>query len=134
MNHELKEKSLRLSETAREYALDFNRRFDYSEASIRDLEAILDYYSKDMKESHPTENQVWSMAMVFGSYLGEVLLRNGLEERGFYWNVLEDSPIPVLQNEKGAFLTPVDKVFNRFVNGSVENVISFYEVMKEATK
>lgn len=75
----------RMSATAVEYAKTFNINFDYSGNSIADLERILDYYHKDIAESKPTENQVWSMATIFGSYLGEVMLKNGLKENGFSW-------------------------------------------------
>lgn len=63
------------SMTAVEYAKSFQKEFNYSEMSIGDLEEILDYYSKDLLESRPTENQVWSMSLIFGSYLGEVMLK-----------------------------------------------------------
>ena len=43
-------------ETAITYAKSFDKEFDYSKNSIDDLEEILDYYSKDMAESQPTEN------------------------------------------------------------------------------
>ena len=58
------------SMTAVEYAKSFQKNFDFSERSIGDLEEILDYYAKDLLESRPTENQVWSMSLIFGSYLG----------------------------------------------------------------
>ena len=64
--------------TAIEYANEFNKTLDYSENSITDLEEILEWYSKDISISKPTENQIWSMAITFGSYLGETLLKNGL--------------------------------------------------------
>ena len=75
--------------TAVEYAKSFQKEFNYSEMSIGDLEEILDYYSKDLLESRPTENQVWSMSLIFGSYLGEVMLKNGLSERGYCWGDTE---------------------------------------------
>ena len=51
------------SMTAVEYAKSFQKEFNYSEMSIGDLEEILDYYSNDLLESRPTENQVWSMSL-----------------------------------------------------------------------
>ena len=60
------------SMTAVEYAKSFQKNFDFSERSIGDLEEILDYYAKDLLESRPTENQVWSMSLIFGSLSNSV--------------------------------------------------------------
>ena len=75
----------KMSAVAIEYAQNFNKKLDFSENSIADLEEILDWYSKDIAVSKPTENQIWSMSIIFGSYLGETLLKNGLTEKGFTW-------------------------------------------------
>ncbi len=112
--------------TAIEYANEFNKKLDYSENSIIDLEEILDWYSKDISASKPTENQIWSMAIIFGSYLGETLLKNGLLEKGFVWGKEPSANIPLLIRNDGAYLTPSDKVYKRLVNGSEDSVISFY--------
>ncbi len=119
-------------ETAITYAKSFDKEFDYSKNSIDDLEEILDYYSKDMAESQPTENQIWSMAVIFGSYLGEVMLKNGLSEKGYIWGKDSASDIPLLIKGDGNYVTPNDKAYKRLVNGDVDSVISFYDfVMKE---
>ena len=81
MNHEWTDYAQKMCATAIEYANEFNKTLDYSENSIVDLEEILDWYSKDVSVSKPTENQIWSMAIIFGSYLGETLLKNGLSEK-----------------------------------------------------
>ncbi len=112
--------------TAIEYANEFNKKLDYSENSITDLEEILDWYSKDISISKPTENQIWSMAIIFGSYLGETLLKNGLSEKGFVWGKEPSSNIPLLIRDNSAYLTPIDKVCKRLINGSDDSVIPFY--------
>lgn len=112
--------------TAIEYANEFNKKLDYSENSIIDLEEILDWYSKDISISKPTENQIWSMSIIFGSYLGEMLLRNGLSQKGFIWGKEASSNVPLLIKDDGTYLTPNDKVFKRLVNGSEDSVVSFY--------
>lgn len=113
--------------TAIEYANEFNKKLDYSENSIADLEEILDWYSKDISVSKPTENQIWSMSITFGAYLGETLLKNGLAEKDFKWGKELSSNIPLLIRNDGAYLTPIDKVYKRLVNGSEDSVISFYK-------
>ncbi len=112
--------------TAIEYAQDFDKKLDFSENSIADLEEILDWYSKDIAVSKPTENQIWSMSIIFGSYLGETLLKNGLSEKGFAWGKESSSNIPLLIRNDGAYLTPNDKVYKRLVNGNEDGVVSFY--------
>ena len=115
--------------TAIEYANGFNKKLDYSENSIADLEEILDWYSKDIAVSKPTENQIWSMSIIFGSYLGETLLKNGLSEKGFDWGTEPSSNIPLLiRNDGGSYLTPNDKVYKRLVNGSEDSVVSFTDL------
>ena len=112
--------------TAVEYAKEFNKKLDYSETGIADLEEILDWYSKDIAISKPTENQIWSIAIIFGSYLGEALLRNGLSQKGFAWGKEASSNVPLLIKDGGSYLAPNDKVYKRLVNGSEDSVVSFY--------
>ena len=109
-----------------EYAKSFGKNFDFSENSITDLEEILDFYSNDISVSKPTENQIWSMAVIFGSYLGQTILKNGLSQKGYYWAKEGYSNIPLLICKDGGRLTPVDKVYKRLVNGCEDNVVSFY--------
>ena len=73
------------------------------------------------------ENQIWSMSIIFGSYLGETLLKNGLIEKGFAWGKEKSSNIPLLIKDNGCYITPNDKVYKRLVNGSVDSIISFYQ-------
>ena len=119
------------SATAVDYAKHFNKNFDYSKDSIADLEEILDYYSKDISVSKPTENQIWSMSVIFGSYLGETLLKNGLSQKGYSWTNVGSSNIPVLSGSDGSYLAPNDKVFKRLVNGPEDSVVSFYQYALE---
>lgn len=112
--------------TAIEYANEFNKKLDYSENSITYLEEILDWYSKDISISKPTEKQIWSMAIIFGSYLGETLLKNGLTKKGFVWGKEASSNVPLLIKDDGSYLAPNDKVYKRLVNGSEDSVVSFY--------
>ena len=117
--------------TAISYAKSFEKDFDYSRNSIKDLEEILDYYSKDISQNRPTEHQIWSMSVIFGSYLGEVMLKNGLSEKGYKWGQDNTSDIPLLINAAGGYVTPNDKVYKRLVNGTEDNVIYFYDAIME---
>lgn len=126
-NNEIEIFAKKNSLTAIDYAKDFNKEFDYSKNSIAYLEEILDYYSNDISKSKPTENQIWSMSLIFGSYLGEVMLKNGLSEKGYIWGKDNSSNIPLLIRSDGSYLTPNDKVYKRLVNGNTDNVVSFYK-------
>ena len=119
------------SATAVDYAKHFSKNLDYSKDSMADLEEILDYYSKDISVSKPTENQIWSMSVIFGSYLGEALLKNGLSQKGYSWGVMGSSNIPVLIGRDGGVVTPNDKVYKRLANGVEDSVVAFYQYALE---
>lgn len=112
------------SDTAVEYAKSFEKDFDYSKDSIKDLEEILDYYSNDIRKSNPTDDEIWSMAVIFGSYLGETMLKNGLSEKGFHWGTDNTSDIPLLMFDS-KYITPIDRVCKRLVYG--DSVVQFYD-------
>ncbi|WIY60187.1 hypothetical protein [Bacillus arachidis] len=128
-----------LCNVAIEYAKAFDKTFNYSEEDIKELEEILDYYANDLRdkkaigdeEDIPTENQMYSMALIWGSYLGEVLKRHlGQEAEWLQETVFDNEEVLHLQvGEWKVF--PIDKVYKRLVNGSEENVISFYDITKE---
>ncbi|GGI11534.1 hypothetical protein [Gottfriedia solisilvae] len=129
-----------LCNLATEYASSFNKTLNYSVESITDLEDILDFYSKDLngnilnkiirrvKKSGPTENQINSMAHIWGAYLGEVIIRNS--DCKIIWcneNVFGDGEIiHLIQDETRLF--PIDKVYKRLINGKEDNVVFFYEI------
>ncbi|MBY0597397.1 hypothetical protein [Bacillus bingmayongensis] len=128
-----------LCNKAIEYAKAFDKTFNYSEENIKELEEILDYYTNDLRDKEvsgneeeiPTENQIYTMALIWGSYLGEVLKRHIAQEaewiQGKVFNGEE-----VLHLQVGEWkVFPIDKVYKRFVNGREDNVISFYDITKE---
>ena len=113
------------SNTAIEYAQSFEKKLDYSENSVKDLDEILDWYSKDIAKSKPTDNQIWSMAKIFGIYLGQVIIKNC--KNGYTWYDT-DNNIPIIKKEE-LVIAPIDKVYKRLVNGSEDSVESFYYVI-----
>ena len=125
-NNEWAAYAQKMCATAIEYAKEFGKTLDFTENSITDLEEILDWYAKDRLVSNPTENQILSMAIIFGSYLGETLLKNGLAQKGFAWGIDAFSNVPLLIKDDGSCLAPNDKVYKRLANGSEDSVISFF--------
>ncbi len=114
-----------LTATAIEYAKSFDKDFDFSRESIENLEKILEYYHQDISKEQPTENQIYSMALIFGSYLGESILRNA-SKKDYTWKMTEDEPI--LYKDSAYQMAPVAKVYKRLVNGPEDNVISFFDI------
>ena len=108
------------------FAERFEKDFDYSKRSLSDLEEILEYYSKDLLKSNPSENQLISTSLIFGSNLGQTLLMQGLSQKGYRWAKNESSPLPFLRDDEGNAVTPVDKVFKRITGGKSESILSFY--------
>ena len=70
-------------------------------------------------------------APYFGSYLGEVMLKNGLSKRGYHWGMQNTGNIPLLMADDEKYVTPIDKIYKRLVNGPEDNVVSFYQMMME---
>lgn len=127
-NRELQEQIDQLNKAALQFANRYGKFFFYTDSSIYDLEQILQGYHENLRIEKPTENQLWSMASIWGAYLGETMLRNGLRDKGYAWDIVDGSSIPVLRNGT-AVITPIDKVYKRFVNGREDSVLSFYTYM-----
>ncbi|MBO9605565.1 MAG: hypothetical protein J7639_06425 [Paenibacillaceae bacterium] len=131
------------SQTAVKYAKSFGKTLDYSEASIKDVEEILDFYSKDLNPGffkrtirkisgkQPTANQIYSMATIWGTYLGEVI--RIYHSNNCDWcldNVFGDGEVLHLQIGQTKVF-PIDKAYKRLINGAEDSVISFYDLGKD---
>lgn len=125
-----------LAKTAVRYGQSFNVELDYSKESLVAVEKILYYYSQDMQncdvEEQPTENQLWSMATIWGAYIGEVIRREVGPD--FIWTDKEEfgNKTPHVQSTRtdvGTF--PIDKVYKRLVNGAEDNIVTYFNVGME---
>lgn len=116
--------------TAIEYAKTLNKNLDFSEASLADVEEILDCYFEDLSSKNPALDEIESLAIIWGIYLGEVVRIHNSER--CHWqvdDVLGDGAELYLQIEHiKAF--PIYKVYKRLTNGPEDNVMSFYDVIK----
>lgn len=130
MEETLEEIVEKLGDRAVEYAKSFDKNFDYTEYSIKGLEEILEYYSNDLIVSSPTENQINSMSLIWGIYLGIVLKIHINSDLSWVKEDVGDGEIIHLKSGENRIF-PIDKVYKRLVNGREDNVISFYEVIKE---
>ena len=122
-------------EEAINYAKNFKKELDYSDESIKDLEAILEYYYRDLKpktfssffkkkeKNKPTVNQVYSMATIWGIYIGETIRRKigdnvfWVKEENFYLKSGETK------------IFPIEKVYKRMKRGSNDSISEFYDLI-----
>ncbi|WP_102272101.1 hypothetical protein [Cytobacillus massiliigabonensis] len=131
MKEKIEEMVQNSSSQAVEYAKSFDKVFNYTENNIADLEEILDYYSNDLKVSKPAESQIYSMSFIWGSYLGQLIkMHIHLDLCWVKEDVFGDGEIIHL-NFGVNRIFPIDKVYKRLINGEEDNIISFYEVMKQ---
>jgi len=122
-----------------EYGKSFGKKLDFSGKSIKAVEEILDYYANDLIKAQNTdepvtENQIWSMALWWGVYLGETLRRNHLQSSKWINDPSMDKFFPILESSSGTFIYPVNKVYKRLVNGKEDNVVSFYDAVASSVE
>lgn len=66
------------------------------------------------------------MLIIFDSYLGETMLKIDLAKK-YKWKRDNSSDIPLLVNNDGDFITPIDKIYKRLINGKIDSILSFYK-------
>lgn len=117
-----------IAERAASHALKSNITLDYSEKSIAEVESILGTYYDHLAEYDGKDgaDTLWNVAVHYGIYLGETMLRLGMKEKGFAWYI--DDGMPVLKNQAKAQISPVTKAHKRILNGPEDNVKSFCDV------
>jgi len=118
-----------IAEKAIIFAKTFDVRLDYTTQSIQKVDELLGTYFEHMNEydGDSGENTLWNIAVHFGIYIGETLLKNGLAEMGFKWFVRDS--LPILRNDlKNTECSPITKAHKRILNGPEDSVVSFYNV------
>jgi hypothetical protein len=124
-----------LKKVAEAYALDavdfakanFRIKLDWTDASIEKVEQILTAIHRDIPKSRPTEEEIFGMAKMFGSYVGEVFRRN----HDGQWGIIDNGgqKFPGLEQKDGGRFWPWGKVNNRLVNGPEDNVWHYYQFL-----
>lgn len=117
-----------IADRAVEYAKKSNIELDFSEKSIEKVDAILGCYYEHLAEYDGKEGRdtLWNIAVHFGIYLGETMLRLRLKAKGYEWYI--DEGMPVLRTEKNYQISPITKAHKRILNGPEDNVKSFCDV------
>lgn len=126
-----------VTKIAEAYALDavdiaaknFDITLDWSENSIERVEQMLAQLHAEMARTQPPEETVKTFCKMFGSYIGQVLLRH----HGGEWGVVTmgEESIPGIQYGAGALCWPWGKVRNRLFNGPEDNVWHYYRLLVE---
>ena len=73
------------------------------------------------------EKGVWNFAVLFGIYLGEIMLRNYAQGCGYRWGT-PDGNLPVLMKDDGNQMSPITKTEKCILNGPEDSVKSFYDI------
>ena len=124
----------RLQEVAEAYTLDaidmakgnFGITLDRSEASIAQVERILDELHQATIKEAPSPETIETVSKMFGSYIGEVFRQHHSGEWGFV--TMGGGTVPGIKAPKNMFW-PWLRVSNRLENGSEDNVWHYYQVM-----
>ncbi len=115
----------------------FGIHLDYSEASIAQVEQILDQFHKSIPQGFfkkllkrgPTPEVVDQVAKMFGGYLGEVIRRH----LGGEWTLdsgIDPEPTITLALSNASKVFPPGKVYKRLMNGEGDGVPFYYQVIK----
>lgn len=109
------------------YAKQYNIILDYTEQSIGKVDEILGVYHEnlDRYDGEDGAETLWNIAVHFGIYLGETLLRTHLEEKGFAWCLKEGMPALKKENNE---MYPISKAHKRILNGPEDDVRSFCKI------
>ena len=110
-------------------AREFNARLDYSEDSLMELEGILSQLALDLPQGGPSADELTEMCKMWGCYFGEVVRRRFSGD----WSI-DTYPgkqfATLTLTVAGNKLFPSMKIHRRLTEGEVENVWSFYKMVK----
>lgn len=130
-----------IAQKAVEDAHTFSKELDFTENSLKEVEDILEVYHSDYKGSFlknvirkvrkqiPTDEQVGSMAMMYGVYIGEVIRRNTSKEiQWVYEDGFGNGDLLHLKLDDKNRINPIGKTFKRLKNGREDEILFFYQV------
>lgn len=107
-------------------ASQFGKNFSYSPADIADMDEILETIHNDYENKKISEQNAEKIAVLFGIYLGQVMLDSSLSEYGYNWAVKNSEPF--LEKNSANQMFPITKTWKMIVNGIEDSVKSFYDV------
>ena len=125
MEDRVTESALALAAGAVDYGTQLGKTLDYTPGSVMALDEMLALYHESVDEVEPTESQLYSLALLFGCYLGECI-RRAVPESGCHWVAVEGEP--VLDQQGGRF-GPVSQVYRRLIDCEEEGLIPYFHVV-----
>ncbi|MBO5032774.1 MAG: hypothetical protein J6D08_12970 [Lachnospiraceae bacterium] len=122
-----------IAEDAVQYALQNGTVLDYTRESANSVDTFLGAFHDNLDRYNGSEGakSLWNAAVLFGTYIGEMLLRSGLSEKGFVW--VDDDGIPILGIPGSqTAVSPITKAHKRILNGAEDSMKSFVDVVFSA--
>ena len=125
MEDRVTESALALAAGAVDYGAQLGKTLDYTPGSVMALDEMLALYHESVDEVEPTESQLYSLALLFGCYLGECI-RRAVPESGCHWVAVEGEPV---LDQQGVRFGPVSKVYRRLIDCEEEGLIPYFHVV-----
>ena len=125
MEDRVTESALALAAGAVDYGTQLGKTLDYTPGSVMALDEMLALYHESVDEVAPTESQLYSLALLFGCYLGECI-RRAVPESGCHWVAVEGEPV---LDQQGVRFGPVSKVYRRLIDCEEEGLIPYFHVV-----
>ena len=119
------EEMLELAENAVEAARAWGLELDYSAESVESVERLAEKIYRANRMFSLPEDVLLGVANLYGAYLGEVLLRSGLDTLGYAWMKNEEGVVGIGQED--TWMGPVTKVYKRITQGPYHSLTDFFE-------
>jgi hypothetical protein len=105
-------------------------KLDWTEPSVEKVEKILGILHEQMSNAKPTEDQVFTFAKIYGSYIGEVFRKSHVATWGTV--VIDGHESPGMQAEEADLrFWPWERARKRITNGLEDNVWHYYQALLE---
>lgn len=110
-------------------AAQMNVKLGYEPEDVIIIEKILNECYEKYINKKMDQKVAWNLGCIYGALIGEIMLRNGLAEKGFHWS---NDRSAFLVDDKDTSLAPVRKAYKRIINGVEDNVLMFYNFSMQA--
>jgi hypothetical protein len=109
------------------HAAEFGYQLDYSQASIAEVERMIDELYTDWRpwRRGKIAKKNLPIASLVGAYVGEVMVR----ELGARWGWMPDFDVAAVQGASGVWTSPPAKAGKRFTNGREDDLVAYYSVL-----
>ena len=110
---------------------EYGHTMDFSEPTIGAVESLLNGLWKEQNEADRKNGLYWKFALLFGSYIGDLIRERYPKARWIDGSTTPDAPPPVVR--LGVIdVSPIVWCFKRLCNGPVDGVVAKYLAFREA--